>query len=304
MKIYKKDAPPNADPVVKMYVWVIWSYVTLTVGVPNFTPKMTGSIRSGDAAYEHQHEPAANGNAWGTAWRFKFSLLPKQVVVEDDTNKDIPDLTGIAKADVPGYNKDYVFRPNVKGDSAEKRWDVSRQIKVTMFPGVIPVNQLFGVPTAFCPLGLKDGDTPVVFPPDQSGAGADADAEGNDDPQGKDEDDNPYAASVIDPNDSWSKGIQHDAGELTSIDGPRTPVLKTWAWDPLARTWVTGRTISIRYDFREFIRVQLGNRTGLNRSWYRISDFEKWHFYMKSRYVYPDDPNGGWLDDGSVNGKN
>src|SRR5262249_21926407 len=98
------------------------------------------------------------------------------------------------------------------------------------------------------------------------------DVEGNDDSgpkvsSVKDEDSNPYDEDV-----SWIPG-KGKKGTLRSTD---MPVFDVAGFDD-------GRTFRLRQQFREFVRVQLGN------TWYRCSDFGLWRLHSNLKKL-----NGQW----------
>lgn len=198
--------------------------------------------------------------------KFKFVIKPSSIC--DPNILERPDLEGVRKQDVPGANQVHSTDPkNGPGDHAAKKWDVSRQMQIRIRnPNSIPKASLVqSGPSWFAnqPLAV---DTPVPFPTNP--------AEGNDDfsiPTQIDEDDIPYQKR--DNQDA----LDHQVGEITSIDSPEFPVLNNWG--------ATGRHFGTEANFREFCRLEIndGRRTS-GTFWYRISDYYEWHHYLSTDY--------------------
>ncbi len=255
----------------QMVVWVVWCD----------PPTVTNGAASFDQVTEQQTVngiPILNVNV-GASWHYtafrKFKFVIKPVSMCDPNNQERPNLSGAKVNDPPGASKDYSFNPNIKADSATNKWDVSRQIKVTLRnPNSIPkasLEQLY--PTAFCVNQPKANDSVIAFPGNP--------AEGNDDPilSPVDEDTDPYQAVA-------SGDLQHGIGELTSIDAPSLAVKKSWG--------AAAYHFGAEYNFREFCRLEITNSSrSTGTFWFRISDYSDWHFYLSTDF---DDTPHEWRD--------
>ena len=221
--------------------------------------------------FEYRIGPEAN-----RIWKFRFTIQPAEIV---DMANDIPALDGLAdnRKKVPGHNKPYPVDPQKKADTAERKWDVTRQMSMSIRnPGLIPKEKLDEHFTGQWTDGQpKLVHTPVPFPNNP--------VEGNDDPFPEDEDNNPYQASN-------RLGLEHAVGQLTSFDGPGWSVLDSWGT-------ANNQEFTAINNFREFARVQLwdGNRANGN-FWFRISNYGFWHHSLKAKFS---DPPKDWNDNGS-----
>lgn len=287
-----------ANDKIKMHVWVVWTTCKATKGVATYyqadvnlhmvgpnDPSMYG-------VYEVDTSNAkSNPNE---LWKFTFEIQPKKIITG---GPDIPKLDGIREKPVPGATKPYTIAPllaNRKpqyGDSADLKWDVSRQYKITIRnPGkkISKGDLAVGIPSAWTKNQPTDVYTPVILP-----SGKFSDVEGNDDPPSIDEDDNPYSANQTDT-------LSHVEGELTSIDGPRLVAPKIWG--------LTARSYSCEMKFIEFARLELWDGVRQKgRFWFRISDDlsgsntdVQWHHYLDATY---DATQLKWLDNQSSSGQ-
>ncbi|MFZ2279745.1 MAG: hypothetical protein WAW39_18245 [Prosthecobacter sp.] len=287
----------NTDGAIlsEMHVWVVWATVKQEQGDTQFEPVQDGSEIY--ATWTIVQEV-------GKQKRFVFQIQPKSIT---DLTADIPDLTGAAAAQhpPPGSNThcftDYNYDPEnttqpipvVSGDTAASKWDVSRQAQVTITnTDRIPKDALKSVwPPSVC-VG-QDVATPTIPVPFPA-----LDYQGNDDPRyagGTDENDDPYH---VRPN--ASDDLQHEVGELTSVDSPTIAA----AYD-----WVTkdGMKLEYKYDFREFARIQLwDNKRTAGQFWFRISNLSEgeegqkgeWHHHAKFKSEIKSEIKS-WINDGS-----
>lgn len=156
-------------------------------------------------------------------------------------------------------------------DTAPLKWDVSRQVKVTIKnPGLIPNLMQPGLPEFVYKDQPKAENDPVQFPVNP--------VEGNDDAAWDDEDDNPYRARS-------GNGLDHAIAELSSADAPGAVALNIWG--------AAGRLFANIGDFREFARVELWDRHRTTGTfWYRISDHVAWHFNFQATW---DTTTGQWV---------
>ncbi|MEO7099955.1 MAG: hypothetical protein ABI162_11375 [Luteolibacter sp.] len=135
----------------QMDVWVVWSDVTTTNGVPSFGNFMGGAI------YDVAADPG---------WRFVFKIQPASIL--DQAIQERPKLSGFKQKNPPGAGKPYTIKPTLgDGDTADYKWDVSRQYKLTIRnPGSIPKLDLQqgNVAAAWIVNQPMAEDTPVSFP--------------------------------------------------------------------------------------------------------------------------------------------
>ncbi len=267
VSIGPKNGNAQSDKI-KMHVWIVWSSVTPTLGTANFN-----QIASAGAKWEI-------GKTATTGWRFKYKIEPADIC--DPANTERPNLTGASRKPVPGKGKTYPLDTSKDGDSANKKWDVTRQAKWTVRnPGGIPKADLMqpGQAAAWFVNQPKAVDSPVNFPTNAN--------EGNDDPDIADEDDDPYNAKS-----GGADGLDHQVGELSSVDAPGLSVLNSWG--------AAGRTFAKEFNFKELTRLELwdGKRTS-GRFWFRISDYYDWHHYLETSY---DVPTTQWKDASSSSG--
>ena len=253
-------------------VWVVWCDApTVTNGTASFDqvtePLYVGGVFVADVNV---------GATWRSTSHWKFKFVIKPVSICDPNNLERPDLSGQKQNPVPGAGNDYCFDPTKRADNATLKWDVSRQVKVSVRNpnniGKAALQNSF--PAAFCVNQPTANDSPVTFPTNP--------AEGNDDPDlspDVDEDVNPYQAVP-------SGDLQHGVGELTSIDAPRFRAEKSWG--------VAGYHWGAEDNFREFCRLEItdGARS-TGTFWFRISNYADWHFYFSTDF---DDTPHEWRD--------
>ena len=247
----------------QMVVWVVWSDVTATPATGyQFTPKRDASGVTYAWMYTSPLETV-------NYWRFQFNIQPVDITVTAN-NADIPNLMGDKITDPPGANINYFANPDLKGDHATLKWDVSRQTEVTV------LNTDLILKTSFPPLAVfanqtKDTDVPILFP--------DNPVQGNDDPGGpqvmKDEDDNPYQAFSTLPK------LAHDIGQLSSCAHPEFTFLNSIGLGQ------SGCSLALFFNYKEFARLNIvGASTpqAPGAGWYRISDQNLWHYVMSGLY--------------------
>lgn len=262
--IVKIKVKQDGAEAVKMNVWVVWAITQPRVGTIKPLPDPDW--------FEYRIGIEEDKN-----WRFKFTIEPAGII----TDADRPALHGNAdlQKNVPGHNKPFPIDPdpNLKADTAINKWDVSRQLSVSLRnPGLITKAQLeehfTGQWTDGQPQNLH---TPVPYPTNP--------VEGNDDPFTLDEENNPYAVSN-------QMGLEHQIGEIASFDAPGWAVLNSWGK-------VADQEFVAMNNFREFARVQLWDGKRVNGNfWFRISDYGLWHHSLKAKF---DLPTGKWKDNGS-----
>ncbi len=245
-------------------VWVVWcDSPTVTVGTASFA-QVTDPKYVGGVLVTNENIGAAYSST--AFWTFKFVIKPYSICNPNVVER--PDLSGPKQNPVPGAGNDYSFNPSLKADSATLKWDVSRQVKVSVRnPNSIGKAALENsFPTAFCVNQPTANDSPVNFPSSTSPA------EGNDDPDLSpvDEDTNPYQAVP-------SGNLQHGVGELISIDAPRFYAEKAWG--------AAGYHWGAEDNFREFCRLEITDGERLTGTfWFRISDYFDWHFYLSTDF--------------------
>ena len=258
-KVSRESADPNVPIEVKikmkiggavlarLFVWVVWADVkSVTKGTPSFSqyPNQAGV----------KYEIEENGK-----WRFVFKIQPDALF--DQSVIERPDLVGKNTNPAPGAAKPHTLNPAVAGDDATRKWDVSRQIQVTIRnPGGVNTQGL--TPAAWYANQPQPEATPVAFPG--------LDVEGNDDPKLEDEDGNPYGPCT-------RLSLEHEKGEISSSDFPRLSIA--------AANGVADAFFTKELDFREFARLELwdGKRT-TGQFWFRISGYQKWHHHLRTTF--------------------
>lgn len=253
--------------LAKLNVWVLWSYATARYGQPEFVDL-----------------PAGNGkkywipNEGPKMAKFNFTIQPSAIC--DPQNEERPGLGEISKKPVLGVRSPHVFKEG-PGDSATFKWDLSRQMKITVRnPQEIPAGLLPGILGVGQPAAVF---SPVNFPNN--------DTEGNDDPLTVDDEDVIPYRERNDANDV--KALNHIIGSTCSADAPSLPVYDISGFP--------GRSLSMEFNFHEFSRVELwdGERASGN-FWFRISDMHPWHFYGKFSFS---NATGKWGNNDSSHGE-
>lgn len=267
----KVKSKNSGDTILETIVWVVWCDITTTPGTANFQT-FTNTNPAGS-----QYK---NLDQIGNKWRFVFKINPSSILDQNTLNR--PNLSTAPTKPVPGIVNLHAIDPtNGPGDSATAKWDVSRQVKVTIRnPDSISKEILAagGQAAAWNVNQPAAVDTPVPFPG--------MDTEGNDDPAAfGDEDVNPYAAKQ-------GNDLDHAFGELSSNDAPNLRVL--------ADFHPPGNSYSIELNLHEFARLEIWDQSRTSgKFWFRISDLEKWHHYLDASY---DESDGKWIDAGSSHG--
>jgi hypothetical protein len=181
-------------------------------------------------------EPKGPGFGIVGGYNFTYTISPGEII----TDTDIPNFKGTNSTPPPGER--HPFNGGFLSGGANKKWDGSRQIRLkTLNPNNINVND-----TAFSDYGQ---------PPDVLNYPT-IDAEGNDDTttgniQVPEETNDPYSNN----------------GTLTGTDSPIFALAH--------RGGVNGNTYELRFQFREFTRLEIEG------TWYRISNFYPWRIHFK-----------------------
>jgi hypothetical protein len=253
--------------VSEMHVWVVWC------DPPTITD---ASATFGDWYHNVLGAFMKVGKKYycTTNWKFKYVIKPAMIITADER----PDLEGGPKEDPPGYTKPYLAEPDTEPDTANSKWDVSRQVKLTIRnPNSISEASLrFACQGSMFdgqPLALKVHDYPSNP------------AEGNDDPDDSTEASDPY-------NPSTTEHLEHGVGEMTSVDAPKFLEVDAWT--------TPGGSLDIEANFREFCRLEItdGARS-TGTFWFRISDYTPWHHYLNSIRGASE-----WEDTSSMSGRN
>lgn len=235
--------------VSEMHVWVVWCDApTVTASGGAFGPWITPNL-------------GIVGQEWVCTGTWKFTYAIKPVEIYDQANPERPDLRGNRMNPPPGSQTPYIGQAGEFADTAENKWDVSRQMKITVRnPNLIEKSNLRSTfnGTLFDrqPIALDV----IPFPTNP--------VEGNDDPYTTDEDTNPEVARTGDR-------LAHPVGALSSFDEPRFQVADSWGGP--------GTSFDLEANFREFCRLELhdGARS-TGTFWFRISDYTIWHHYLNS----------------------
>jgi outer membrane protein OmpA-like peptidoglycan-associated protein len=183
-----------------------------------------------------------------------FQILPTAIILDADR----PALNGPRTAPVPGAALTHLITGAPLGGGAPNKWDASRQIRMKVLnPHLYPVAQLPAV------VGhIWNGQPAATTIPENYPAN---DTIGNDDGHPGDEKNDPYT----------------NCGVVTAKDNPRMSLANT--------TGANGDTFEMRFQFREFLRVNLGP------NWYRASDVSLWRFHPRFRRA-----GGVWTNNGST----
>jgi len=271
----KRDSAPAKNTVTikvknggrdsdKINVWIIWATVVprpITVAPPS---QVDGALFYGVSIDTSQCRS------------FVFDIEPKEIFGVGVSPPEYPDLDRGNEIKPPGVGKHFIHTM-VDADSALCKWDVSRKMKVTILnPTLIPRDILESAPN-YAPFlwrnQPKSVDPIEIFPG--------PDAAGNDDPDltpvglGKDEDVEAYKKVGGRPD------LDHEIGQISSRDAPEMLLNNMWGG--------LGRSIGIRYEFKEFARVELTNGTraiGNGTFWFRISDLFSWHHVVSADWSY------------------
>ncbi|WP_367872267.1 hypothetical protein [Luteolibacter sp. Populi] len=266
----------EAEDLAKLNVWVVWSTAEIVSPYQNVSFTFVGSPGPLDFPGATYGGLALQPNSY---WRFKFTIQPAEIV-SLNTAADRPDFSGENITPVPGEGKMHFFNTDEPADHAQLKWDLTRMIQVKILnPQDIPKGNFPNLYTFRNQPQKVDIAVPFPLNP----------VEGNDDPSKpgpQDEDGNPYAASQ-------ALGTAHDAGAITSVDGP--------VFGFQSSIGVPGAFLAQIADFREFARLEIhsGKRSVENPSWFRISDYILWHHAIAA--IYGTNPAGNriWADAGS-----
>ncbi len=277
--VVKLKSKKDGTVVSQMDVWVVWAD-----GVPTPPTAALQAIPGGQV-----YAAVA-----GDRWRFVFTIQPSLIITGIASGDDVPDLRGDNKSKPPGSKKDYLKPSLGKGDTATAKWDLSRNLSVTVRNprGILKGDLQAAVPIDALWQGQREATTdpivsvtePIMFP-----AG---DAEGNDDPivNPVDEHDVPY-------NQYSGDGLDHAIGQISSADTPMFTAVDSWCS-------AVDQTFAMEADFLEFARLELINdplKIRAGQTWFRISDFKPWHHALKvkSAVLTLTPPTLGWGNNGS-----
>jgi len=276
VKLKTKEGGQEVD---FMNVWIVWSEIT----------SVDDGI-AGKGFYSRQEDDTGE-RFWvvpnpENMRKFKCTIAPPEII----TANDRPSLDGAKQKPVPGSDQVYPINPLVQADSATNKWDMSRQVEITLANpgGILRADLQPTLPAAFCVNQPAIAGDPVIvldkvmpFPQEAR--------EGNDDPPKADEDTNPYQARNLVGQEA---ALNHEIGEIASYDAPSFPVQDDWG--------INDRQFGIRANFNEFARLELwdGNRDA-GEYWFRISDNFEWHHLLRAKFT---DSTGKWINFGSSAG--
>lgn len=249
--------------VSEMHVWVVWCDA----------PTITDASASFGDWYQGIMGKVGKDYHCSSNWKFKYVINPAEIITADEK----PNLKGDRRLPPPGHSKPYLAKQNTPPDTAAYKWDVSRQVKITIRnPNGISEANLRSTFNG----SMFDGQPQTLkvheFPTDP--------AEGNDDPADGTEDSYPYEASD-------SPDLEHGQGEMSSLDSPAFQVADSWTGP--------GGSFDLEANFREFCRLEItdGARS-TGTAWFRISDYTTWHHYLNSIRGTSE-----WEDTSSMNGR-
>lgn len=259
----------TGQTLARMKVWTTWAGAIST-------RKPTGH-------FVHPERPSKTYTTGDVT--FMFTIAPASML------NDRTDIRNLKGPNDPAYpvpdgehipeNGQLVFRR--WKDGVTTKWDVSRQMQIEVDnPGHIPLGSFDDYP-----INKPEYDKWNARLHNGSGIlepwpGNPYSLAGNDDsfPHGWDEDDDPYAPTLV-----GGALLSHGLAQVTSTD---TPILL--CPNPfIGRNPVpNGTTYRMRFDFREFLRLQIG------KQWYRVSDRVDWWMELKVKIE-----NGEWSNDNS-----
>jgi hypothetical protein len=254
----------GSDICTGVVVWIIWcTLAPKTTGPSSLVNEQCG-LNLGAGRFLDQTS-GRKGYLAHARIDWTATIEPAAIITDTNNRPEIEEQTRVAP---PGTTMNplrdggvaSVFNRDMTGEGFSG-WDMSRQRRQKVFIGNPP-----SVPMAETPANhFPEEDRPIPnYPSDE--------VEGNDDDSvGADEDSNPYDQGAGTP----GKGTR---GTLRSTDKPRIIRMDDQGTD--------GDRYSLRNQFSEFVRVQLGN------TWYRCSDFGLWRHHVNAKRV-----NGEWDKD-------
>lgn len=249
LKIKRKN---DGVEVARLNVWIVWA-----------TPREPVNVAT-DASNTTNADPHNTGTShtWripvATRKRFIFEIEPATIVTDLNENKDAPNLTGPNSVAPPGGS--------VLSSGANKKWDVSRRIRIkhrNPAPTTLAKNDYWGAPNHQDGINANANSFPsasvevVTYPNDS--------LVGNDDRGTGDEVNNPYTnADSLPNNNNFTPAV----GELASTDRVTSPFLRSASGQ-------NDEEAEIKLQFGEFVRLEI------NGKWYLISDFLSWQVIQK-----------------------
>jgi len=247
----------------EMLVWVVFAKIT---------PTRVQETALEDGLVDPRRGPVQAGKLVISQWRFTATIMPPSIISPNPLSADIPDLTGRSTVDVPEANKKHITTGYRMRHSAERKWDISRQMRIRVHSPSLNTNDYDESIKGQIYQGLSSENKMVIDYPQEE-------AEGNDDIGTADEDNNPYSSAETKPGAS----TKTPSGDLASSDLPVGPV-----W--IKTTSAGGDKLEWRFYFREFVRLEIGKK------WFLISDFGdgEWKHVAKAEKDV-----GDWVDDGS-----
>lgn len=209
-------------------------------------------------------------------WKFVATIEPASILEADN---DVPELRGGNTQPVPGAAMKHIITGKELKEGADKKWDVSRQIRVRFKDPVIPSSAFDKSAEGKLYDGLPaDNIVQIEYPDPDS-------AIGTDDTGTHDEDNNPYSDTEVLPGTTENL----PKGKIGSHDTPVFPVF-------IDAPGNNGAKLEAQFQFGEFVRLQIGDKADAGyKNWYRISDFALWRHDAKLKKA-----GGTWVDDGSV----
>jgi hypothetical protein len=187
-----------------------------------------------------------------------FQIEPPAII----TDPDRPALHGPRTAVVPGAALTHVVNGHTLAGGAPNKWDASRQIRMRVLnPHLYAVAALPAVGGHLWAGQPAASTTPENYPA--------SDIVGNDDTHPDDETNDPYT----------------NCGVVTARDNPRMSLANS--------TGANGDTFEVRFQFREFLRLNLGT------VWHRVSDVSLWRFHARFRRGA-----GAWTNNASTFARN
>jgi hypothetical protein len=253
----------GSDVCSEVVVWIIWSRLKADTN-PNKIATMTLDKLG---LNPHREEPGLYVAVAGIEWT--ATILPREIIFDNDR----PAIEKQTREVPPGDDLGVASPVHRDATGSEfMGWDMSRQKRRKGFKGN---------PEKHPPVPMKEttsSDLEQLRPVKDYPANP---VEGNDDTK-RNEDSNPY--DQRDPQLGVVPGLG-EKGTLRSADHPSLELSDT---NPIFPPGFEeeGYTIRMHWQFREFVRVQLGKK------WYRCSDFKPWRYYANIKRR-----NGKWNAD-------
>lgn len=249
-----KDKASGTE-IDRMNVWIVWCDVQKTK-------------KSGPEIFRGLTRPPGGVDVGGTYvrvfWEFAATIYPPEIITENEK----PDFSGSPLIPVPNFDKAH-FLDGLGLGQPKNKWDITRQARVRILSPVLGIGD------------LADDGPGVVYDalPNANRIVATSVTQGTDSYPSEELEGNDGSKPAFKSTDPYGQGN----GRLEDSDEVRTAGVVNAAG-------AVGTCFEARWQFREFVRLEIGGR------WYRVSDWALWRFHAKLKK----DESGLYVDDGSV----